>query len=60
MTEQEAEALYKRLDKIEQSLETVVGILNKLQGAGTLVKLFFLIGAPFAGLVLWMKDHIKW
>jgi tetrahydromethanopterin S-methyltransferase subunit G len=60
MNGQELENLYKRLDKIEATLETVTQILNKLQGAGTFVKLTFVIGAPFAGLILWMKDHVKW
>lgn len=60
MSEQELETLYKRLDKIEESLETVTALLNKLQGAGSFVKFCFLIGAPLTGMLLWLKDHIKW
>lgn len=60
MTEQELDTLYKRLDKIEESIDTVTALLNKLEGAGSFVKMCFLIGAPFAGLILWAKDHIKW
>ena len=60
MTESELKSLYERLEKIETDLQSVVALLNKLEGAGSFVKLCFLIGAPFAGFVLWAKDHIKW
>lgn len=60
MNESEMRSLYDRLDKIEESIEAVTALLNKLQGAGSFVKMCFLIGAPFAGFVLWAKDHIKW
>ena len=60
MSEQELEVLYKRLDKIENTLSEVSQLLSKLEGAGTFVKLCFYVAAPAVGAILWIKDHVTW
>lgn len=60
MTEQELQDSYnKRLEKIETDLADIKTLLTKLEGAGTLVKLCFFIGAPAVGAIVWLKDHVK-
>lgn len=64
MTPEEVEAivedkLAERLKPIEEKLETILILLAKFEGAGTLMKLLFLGVAPVIGGIIWLRDHVR-
>lgn len=60
------ELIESRISKLETDVKIILDTLNrieklldKFEGAGTLVKILFFIVAPIVGAITWAKDHIK-
>lgn len=44
---------------LEDKLDSILRLLAKFEGAGTVMKLLFLGVAPIVAAVVWIKDHVK-
>lgn len=60
------ELIESRIRELEDQVDTIIAtltriekLLDKFEGAGTLVKILFFIVAPIVGAITWAKDHIK-
>jgi len=51
--------LKEKLEPVEDKLDSILTLLAKFEGAGTIMKLLFLGVAPIVAAVAWIKDHVK-
>lgn len=51
--------LKEKLDPVEDKLDSILNLLAKFEGAGTIMKLLFLGVAPIVAAAAWVKDHVK-
>lgn len=49
----------KALNPVEAKLNSILHLLSKFEGAGTVMKLIFLGIAPLIAFLVWVKDHVK-
>jgi hypothetical protein len=64
MTPEQVEALIEKkvseqLKPMEEKLDSILKLLAKFEGAGTVMKLLFLGIAPVITGIVWLKDHVK-
>lgn len=53
------EAHFAEDKQLQPHLVELIDILQKSKGVVLLFKFLLYIGAPFAALVYWIKDHVK-
>jgi len=53
------EEIQKAVQPVEEKLNEILRIINKFEGAGTLVKTVFLAILPAIAIFTWLKDHFK-
>jgi len=51
--------LKEKLEPVEDKLDSILTLLAKFEGAGTIMKLLFLGVAPIVAAAAWIKDHVK-
>ena len=53
------EVLEKQITHLTETMNKLQALLERFEGAGSLVKFLFYIITPIVATIVWSKDHIK-